>query len=160
MANTKFTRSSDTRFIIQKLREVEIGEIISYTILADAIAKGVSDLKGPMSSARRVLLREENMVFEAITGVGLRRLSDTQIVGTATRTARHIRRTARRAVQTLSAVSDFSKLDRNDQMRHSAAASVFGAVAEMTTERGITRLQQKIEDKALPFAATLEAFRK
>ncbi len=160
MTKPEFQRSPDTRFLVQKLRTVKVGELISYEDLATEVVKPIARIRNALISARRILLREENIVFDVERDIGLRRLTDTQIVGTATKSARHIRRTARKAVQTLQAVADFSALPRDDQMRHSASVSVFGAVAEMTMERGLSKLQKAVDEKALPFAATLEAFRK
>lgn len=159
MTNPIFQRSADARFLIQKLKASEVGETITYADLAEAIGKSQDALHGPLHTARRALLRDENMVFGTVRGKGVKRLSDLDIVAASASTTRHLKRTARRGVQTLSAVSDFSAMPREEQMRHSAAMSIFGAIAEMTTEKAIAKIEAKVEKHALPFAQTLEAFK-
>lgn len=157
--SVQFQMSADARFLMQELRKIGVGKRVTYAALQEAVGK--DDIAGPLSTARHALLREENIVFGVIRGEGLKRLSDLEIVDTAADTSRRLRRAARRGIQTLSAVGDFSALPRQDQMRHSASVSIFGVVAEMATAKAVAKIEDKIGDeaRALPFAATLEAFR-
>lgn len=157
----QFQRSADTRFLMQELAKAKVGEEITYDRLTKAIGREVSGSTASLHSARRALLKEQNFVFDTIVGVGLKRLSDREIVATSAKTAKHMRRTAQRGVRTLTAVGDFSALPREDQMRHSAAVSIFSAVAEMAAERSISKIEDVAKDRpeGLPFAQTLEAFR-
>jgi hypothetical protein len=156
-----FNRSADTRFIIQKLRPLRVGEQISYAELAAAVSRPVGEIDGSLASARRALLREDSMVFGTVRGVGLRRLSDTDIVRTSAAVTKRIRRAARRGVRVLAAVNDFSALPRDDQMRHSASVSVLAAIAEMTTDKSLRKIESVTKEavRELPFAQTLAAFR-
>lgn len=157
-----FQLSADARFLIQRLQKVAVGETVSYRDLLEVTGrKTPNEIRGALGTARRILEREHR-VFGAIRGYGLKRLSDTEVVATSTATARKIRNAARRGVKTLEAVADFSSLPRSDQMRHSASVSVLGAVAAMTTETKIARIEQFVERemKKLPFEQTLAAFAK
>lgn len=157
----RFQMSSNSRFVLQRLRTAAIGETVEYSDLADAAGISIGELHTPIATARRILLREENMVFGVIPTVGLKRLSDQEIVGTSVAVAQKVRRAARRGVKVLHAVQDFSALSQADQMRHSASVSIFAAVAEMTTERSVTKIEKAAEGKRaeLPFAQILDAFR-
>jgi hypothetical protein len=156
-----FQLSADTRFLMQKLRSLQIGDTITYKDLATEIGKPVTGALPALASARRILLRDENMVFDIVRGDGLKRLNDVEIVGTSHRTAKKIKRAAQRGVRTLTAVADFSALPREAQMRHTAAVSVFGVIAEFTKEPNIARVEKIADGKKgeLPIAATLDAFR-
>lgn len=156
-----FQMSADTRFLVQRLRKAAVGDLITYEELSKEVGKQVGGGFAALSSARRVLLREDQRVFDAVWGKGLKRLNDVEIVGTSQRTATKIRRTAQRGVRTLTAVADFSSLPREQQMRHTAAVSVFGVIAEMSGGRGMAKVEKIAEGKreALPIAQTLEAFR-
>lgn len=156
-----FQLSADTRFLVQRLQKATVGETVTYEQLGQEVGKPVVGGMPALQSAKRVLRRDFEMVFAAIHGVGLKRLNDVEIVGTAASTSKKLRRTAQRGVQTLTAVSDFSKLPREEQMRHSASLSIFGAVAEMNREPSIRKIEKVAEAQRgeLPFAATLEAFK-
>ncbi len=52
----------------------------------------------PARKVVKLLQREHAMVFAPVKGVGLKRLSDSAIVGTSQGTMRHIHRTARRVL--------------------------------------------------------------
>lgn len=158
-----FSLSADTRFVYQKLRELAVGSTATRDDLAALIDVPAQStrLNAAIASARRKLLHEENMVFGTIRGVGLKRLDDTEIVGTAAATTRKIRRAARKGVKTLSSVQDFSALSRAEQMRHSASLSIFGAVAEISRERSVQKIEKAIDPakRDLPFRQTLAMFR-
>jgi len=156
-----FQLSADTRFLMQRLRSLPIGGTITYEALGQEIGRKVHGGLPALGSARRILLRDDNMVFDVIMGEGLKRLNDVEIVGTSHRTAKKIKRAAQRGVRTLTAVGDFSALPREAQMRHTAAVSVFGVIAEFTKEPNIEKIEKIAEGHRgeLPIAATLDAFR-
>ncbi|MBN6819536.1 hypothetical protein JRF84_08030 [Methylobacterium organophilum] len=157
-----FQVSVDTRFLCQRLKKAAVGDIVTYADLSAEVGKKVDGSFPALASARRILLREDQRVFDVITGQGLKRLNDVEIVGTSSRTAKRIRRMAGRGVRTLAAVQNFSSLPREEQMRHTAALSVFGVIAEMSGERAIQKVEKIAEGQSgtLPIAQTLDAFRK
>lgn len=69
-----------------------------------------------------------------------------------------------KAVRTLTAVQDFSALSREEQMRHTAAVSVFAVVAELTKEKAIQKVEAGAEKHLgkgeMSLTDTLAAFRK
>jgi len=154
-------KSDDARFLIQELKKIDIGETVGYEALAKAIGRSREELSSPLQTARRALLEDDRRVFDTVRNVGLKRMSDVDIVGTSAATASRIRRAARRGAMTLAAVSDFSALSRENQMRHSAAMSMLAAVAEMSTEKGIGKIESRLaaSDRELPIAQTLDAFK-
>jgi hypothetical protein len=155
-----FQMSADTRFLVQRLSKASVGDLITYEDLSREVGKAVSGSFSALTSARRALLRDQQRVFDVVTGKGLKRLNDIEIVATGERTSQRIRRTARRGVRTLTAVADFSSLPREYQMRHTAAVSIFGVIAEMSTHNGIAKVEKIAENMAapLPIAQTLAAF--
>lgn len=157
-----FQLSADTRLLIQELRKCQVGATISYAQLSSAVGRDISGATGALHSARKRLLRDEQIVFDVVRGEALKRLSDVEIVGTSNSFARRMRRVAQRGVETLTAIGDFSALPRETQMRHTAAVSVFGVVAEMTKEKSIHKVEKAAENVRgeLPISQTLEAFRK
>jgi hypothetical protein len=79
------------------LREVAVGAHVSYKELSSKVGRDVTRAaRHVLQSARRRLLREHGIVFDAVIGEGLVRLDDSGVVTTASRSTDRIRRTARR----------------------------------------------------------------
>lgn len=160
MDTPRFTASANTRLLAQRLRSAAEGEIVTYPDLSAEIGRSVSGATATLHSARRMLRRDHMIVFDVVTGVGLKRLGDRDIVATSSRMARNIRRHAERGVATLACVRDFGALPRGDQMRHTAVAATICAVAQMTSEKSLSEVGSKIEPTAreLPLRETLAMF--
>lgn len=157
-----FQMSADARFLIQRLQKLAVGETVTYRDLLDATGRSsLQEIRSALRTARRALEREHK-AFGTVIGFGLKRLSDPEVVATSSATARKIRGAARRGVRTLEAVADFSSLPRPDQMRHSASMSIFGAIASLTSETKIARVEQFVDRdlQKLPFNQTLAVFTK
>ena len=157
-----FKLSADTSFLTQRLRRAVIGEVITYADLSKEIGKPVHGATPALHSARRILLRDEQMVFDPIRGHGLKRLSDHEIVNTGPRITRRLHRAANRGVRVMAAIQDFSALTREEQMRHTATLSVTGLIAEATREKNIQKIEKIAEGRqgTLPISQTVEAFRR
>jgi hypothetical protein len=157
----RFQSSADTRFFIQRLSKMKVDETLTYDTLSAEFGKPVNGSNQNLYSARQSLLRDENMVFDIIPTIGLVRLNDIAIVDTSSRTARRIRSAARRGVNTLTAIADFSGLPREKQMRHSASVAILAVVSEMTATKGVTKVEKLTMSgkRSLPIAETIEAFK-
>lgn len=160
MDTPRFTLSADTRLLAQRLRSVAEGETITYRTLGEAIGGAVDGSTSSLHSARRILMRDHMVVFDVITGVGLKRLADRDIVATTGRMARDLRRAAERGVATLTCVKDFGALPRADQMRHTAVTATLCAIAQMTAEKALASIEAKVTPTMheLPISQTLAMF--
>lgn len=153
--------SADTRFLIAALERVGVGEIVAYATLSEAVGRNVQrEARGCLSTARRHLL-DDKAVFEAVAGVGLKRLADQDKIGVADAAMRHIRNTSRTAVKKLEAVEDFAALPADSQRRHNAMMSYLKLTQHLSRERQVKKLEAAVQQaqQSLPIAKTLEALR-
>ena len=91
--------SVDARLLHQRLQSVGVGETVSWEELSQVIGRDVtagSKGYGPLSTARKRALNDDGMVFDAIPKVGLKRLTDAEIVNTGQATVDKVRRAARK----------------------------------------------------------------
>jgi hypothetical protein len=116
--NPNFKMAADTRFLRQKLEAVAAGGVISYADLEAAVSKKLDKIRPALASARRSLLNEDNIVFDVVRGVGLKRLNDVEIVDASQGDVNRIRRTARKSIRKLAAIDDYSKLPPKQQLDH------------------------------------------
>ena len=154
MTAAMFELSADSKTLAQRLREVTVGETVPYSVLSAAIARDVcADGRGALQTARRLVLKEYRMVFDAVRGEGLRRLTDVQIVSLSDKARDHIRRTSRKTARALTCV-DYDAMPRDVQTKHNTALSMLGVIGELATEKSQARLASMVEEAGteLPYA--------
>jgi hypothetical protein len=158
----RFTSSYETRVVYQRLRKLAVGEVVPYRELSELIGEDVQTLgRGAVNSARRIVLRDNRIVTDAVTNVGIKRLSDGEAVAGAARTFSKVRRTAQRGIDRLTAV-DFDALPGGDKVLHNASLSALAVVKLMGRSKSVERIAAAVntaDTGRLPIARTLELFR-
>lgn len=162
MPRPSFHASADTRLIMQELEKVAIGDTITFKQLSAAVSRPKNEIRSNINSARAALLRDHQIVFDNVRGVGYKRLTDAETVESTTQDIAKTRRAARRGLIKIASVQDYSSLSARDQLAHSTRAAVLGAVTEITSGRGVKRVEKAASGKAgdLPFKETVQAFLK
>jgi len=90
-----FQRSAETKWLIDRLSKMEIGEIVSYQELTKVAGKDVQKTRGPLLTARRALQVEQQMSFGCLPGIGIKRLDDEETVAETERSSRRTVTSAR-----------------------------------------------------------------
>ena len=156
-----FQMSIDTRQLYERLKQASVGETVTYQELSEIVGR---DVRGRaysnLLSARRRCMRQDAIVFGTVQKVGLQRLDDGGVVGTAEGAMSRIRRQARRAGITLSCVRDFDALPIEAQTKHNAAMSLLAVVSRITQNSAMKQLEKHVGEtkKELPLTKTLEFF--
>jgi hypothetical protein len=159
IAPMQFEMSADARFLYQSLRAAKAGDVVTYAELGEVIGKIVHGGMGALQTAIRVALREDRFVFSAVRKVGVKRLTDAEIVtlgeSETSGTHRRVKRTARR----LTAIQDYASLSPPSQLRHTALLSVNTMIADATRVQNITRVANVSHGRSteLPIHETLKA---
>lgn len=161
MTNPIFQISADARLLIGHMQNATVGQQFSYDELSKVVSREVSGAFAPLHTALRRLLRDHDMVFGTIRGVGLKRLDDKGIVDEGTSSADRIRRRAKRSFERMNK-ADFAALPREYQARFSAHASIMATIAHLTTGSQVSRLERDMPagKRELPVAETLRMFAK
>lgn len=155
--DTVFQLGADTKVLASVLREAAVGDVVLYTKLSSSIGRDVQgDARASLQTARSIVQREDNMVFEADRNVGLRRLNDHEIVALWDKQRDHIRRVSKKTAKKVSCV-DYDALPREMQVRHNASLSMAAAITMMVSEKSTKRLEQKIEDAGTQIPAAKAA---
>lgn len=151
--------SSMTLDIAQALRKIEGGEQVSYVALSEQVNFDVIKNRHLLSSARRIL-KGERVIFGAVRGVGLKRLTDSEIAESGTHVLRHINRSAKRGGQTLGCVNNYAGLTPSQQIRWNASMSLLGVFYEVSRPRSLKQIEATVAvmQKKLPIRETLQAF--
>ena len=161
--------NATTRLIAERLRRMKEGETITYDQLASDVAvpsvrrrdidKRAFDA---LLKARKKLL-EEGVFFEVVKGIGLRRLSPSEIArGEGQKSVEKIRRVARKGMKVVRIALTSDQISNEDRIRASTDASVLGALILFTDADKAKKIEQAIRkgQMKVSFGATLQLFNK
>jgi hypothetical protein len=155
-----FEKSADAKILEAVLAEANVGDMVTYQTLSRAIGRDVREFALPsLRSARHGLLKSKNMVFCCETGIGYRRLDDSQIVDAAEADRKKMKRAANRSIAKLSAV-DFNNLPPEKKKQHTVASAQMGAIAMFSSKSTTKRITDKLDDTktTLAIGETLSMF--
>ena len=154
--NMIFQLSADTKLLYRTLLSVKVGQLLSFATISKTIGVKVDGSFRALQSARRKALNHDGIVFGAVVGVGIRRLTDVEIVDSVASDRRYIRNKARRSAIKLLTV-DYSKLSKKSKVEYIAALSIFGAMTRLTDERNVLKVESYVGDQELPLVETVAA---
>jgi hypothetical protein len=154
-----FELSADSRFLLQELRKIRVGETVVYDALSTAIGRPVRGNFSSLQTAVRRLLRDDGIVFANVRGVGFKRLDDASIVRLGESETDATRRRARRTVRKLTSIRDYAALTPAMQLRHTALVSVNAMVADVTRDQSVKKVEHASGGRSgeLPIAQTIKA---
>lgn len=151
--------SVDASMLYDRLKKAAIGETVTYADLSAIIGRNVQgSARHLVYSAINKALREDHMVFEAVMGVGYRRLDDVEIVNCSDNAFVRVRRMARRQSAKLTSVSNFAALPNELKIKHNTNISMLGALTHLIRPASVKRLESHVMEAAtvLPSAKVLE----
>jgi hypothetical protein len=160
--NVVQTISLDARMLYERLQKTGVGDVIEYEELTSVIGKDVRNgARRFLDTARNRALNSDHMVFGTIIGVGIKRLSDVDIVSTGEYTRRRIRRMSGRAIKTLTAVRDFNSLPNDAKIRHNTFVSLYSAISHASSNPSVKRIEAQVSESnsKLALIRTLEALK-
>lgn len=136
--------SSDVQQLVERMKQTETGVVVGYRELSQLIGRDVTVHRHLVESARRILLRESNMVFRCVMNEGYKRLEDAQVVEVVNVDRRkRARRQMKLAVRELSTV-DYDKLAPAQQNKHNVGMAMFGVMLQSSSAASMKKLQEKV----------------
>lgn len=159
-----YEASLETKLLHQRFKKALPGDTITFVEMSDITGRSKGLLLSAITTARSRALREDDIIFAAVRGVGIRRLHDAEIVDAADADTSAIRRKSKRAVSKLTRV-DYQKLPLDKQRAHTTKLSILTLVSEAAGSRFAAQVGAKVASAALgptglPIAETLAAFGK
>lgn len=162
MTRPAFQMSADARLLYQHIKSANVGDVLTYKVLSGVISRDVNGGTAALRTAMRRCQNDHEIVFAAVRGEGIKRLSDVEIVDEAAATTAAVRRKANRGAGRLMLVNDFDALPERQKQQHMARASILASVAHLTGEKQIDRFIESSgagsATKELPIAETLRFF--
>lgn len=140
-----FKRSLETQELVARLATLDIGELVTYVELSEIAGEPISGASSALQSAKRIVEHENDIALAVERGVGIRRLTDDQIVEDTHSARVRICRQSKRALTRLSSVKDFASLDDEKKRAHQAHAVIYAVVAEKTAAKSVKRITSTVK---------------
>ena len=142
-----FERSAETQWLVDYLRDKDEA---SYEDLSRVC--GVQDVRkqaqGPLYSARRILQRDEQIVFGVVRGWGLKRLDNVGLLGALSSKAKMMRNMARSGRKLSVCVSE-RDLDESQRSELLTKQSLFALVDALKATK-LKQIESNVKKKLRP----------
>lgn len=155
MFRTIGTTSIDAKLVYEKIKTLSPGESVTYDQLSEITGRNIKQHRHILLTARNTALRENKMVFDCITGVGIKRLSDSEIVSMeSVRPMARVRSALRNGVKRITCAQNITNEER---IRVNASLSMFSVLAEFSKNKSLDKLEPLSAD-LVPFGKVLKMF--
>ena len=137
-------RSVDSIVLYNRIRTMEEGDVVPYSELSDLIKCNVQKSGYCyMQTARRIAQREDEMVFEAVLNVGLRRVSNDKIADVSRDNMKRARRSVRKGARIL-ACAKYERLDDAGRKEHNTMSCMLGALELATKPKNVRKVEAEV----------------
>jgi hypothetical protein len=155
------SRAYERQVFEERLRATEKGAVVTYGELSKDLGISAIRLRSTLSQVRQQIA-VDGFVFEAVTNVGLRRLTDTDMaVAVPHSRRRRINRQAAMGMREMASI-DLSSAELSKEQRATAliGRSLLGAIYAVSTHRAVKQIGQSVAKTGneLPVSATIAAF--
>lgn len=155
---TPFQLSIEVQLLVKRMSSMQVGDRLTYEEMREICGHDVwHKYPQKVASARRIMQRDHNVIFAAVDGEALQRLSEKEKVSHVGHDIELLHRKTRRVAKRAACV-DSSKLERDDKSKHLIQTSQLGVIAVCTSGKAAKKLSLAV-DKAtepMPPSKTLE----
>lgn len=138
-----FVASSDAKVLADLLRNAEVGQVVTYEEMSEAIGREVTQDRSAIYTARAIVQREDRMIFDCVMKVGVKRLADADIVNLGDRARARVRKIASSVTKAITCVN-YDSMSRESQVKHNTALSMFGVFSELSANKSFIKLQSHV----------------
>jgi len=159
MENGRFAKSADTAIIENRLRNTQVGELVTYDELSKLLGRNVIEFcRSNVNSARHTLVRE-SIFFDCVANQGYQRLNSEQAVNASEHYRTRAKKAARRGLVHLQHVP-FDGLTDEGKKKHLTMSAQLGAVELFSTTKATKRIETAVKDVShkMAIGETLKLF--
>ncbi len=143
MSNPIFVASADAKKLAGLMVKVSVGATLTYEDMSEALGRDVLQDRSIIATARAIVQRENQFVFDTVYKVGIKRLNDVEIVSLGDQALSKVRRISRKTSQKITCVA-YDAMPREAQVRHNTALSMFGVLVELASSKSFTKLEKHV----------------
>jgi hypothetical protein len=147
-AHTIGRASAEAELLTKHLQSVEVGQVVTYSELNTVAKIDVQEHRSQLDTARRRLLKD-GIAFDAVMGVGIRRLSNDEIPEVASGAVKRSQKVAKKGLRVL-ACADYAKLPPDLKIQHTVTGTILGIMSKSGERRvlGLAEQAARTSDSA------------
>jgi len=138
-----FLASEETKQIQAKLESLQVGEIATWQQLAELTGGSSDKVRASLITARHTLLKEKQMVFCSVRGVGYKRINDSEILQNEGMTSGRIKRAVKRSLKRLAVIKP-DTLEPQDKTTYAVTSATLGALALCAGSKFENSVKQRV----------------
>lgn len=154
--------SIESQLLIKMLEGTTEGGIVTYGAMTTELGRDVRKCAYfAIQTARTRMLNDHGIVFETVRGIGLKRLSDVEVVDVGQSGLNRIRRACRKTLKKITAISDFDGMPPDVRLRHNVTATLLHFMDKAGSKKNTQRIEDAVQQTqgVLPLQKTLDAFK-
>jgi hypothetical protein len=143
---TIFVKTAERELLEHELRQLEVGQEITYEALARSVGISVEEVKVISYRARQFLECQERIVIRPIPGVGLKRLDSPDVVDSTDEVVVRARRASKRASRRLVQCVEYDELDQDKKVKHNVRLAQLGSITLLSDKKSEKRLTEHVKE--------------
>lgn len=150
------TTSVDAKLVYEHIKKLNPGDTVTYLQLSQIAGRNITKHRHILETARRMALREDGIVFDCISKVGIKRLSDSEIVAVETvRPLKRIRSAIRNGAKRINCAKNITN---DERVKANATLSLFGTLHEFSKPSAVEKVSREGGGVLVPVGRVLEMF--
>ena len=148
---SRFQRSAQTQWLIDRLRVLPIEGFVSYEELSKIIGDKVQEKRWVLDSARKTLRDEDSMLFAPVSDGkdhGLRRMDDSHMVEALGKRVQRVHRSSQIGRKEAGCVR-VDSVPPEQRIQFVARQSIFGLIEVTTSKRKQRTIESRVEPTKL-----------
>lgn len=152
--------SAETDLLIKYLENAEAGKVVTYQEMNEACKADVQANPTHLTTARRTLLKRR-IAFGTIIGIGVKRLSDTEVPDEARSKQDRARRLAKKGMAILDC-GDLTKMDPETRVKAITTRTVLGFMTGAGSRKTLHLAEQnaRVNNGEMKIGNIMDLFRK
>ena len=156
MNRPAFQIGIDAKTIADLMINTPVGGVLTYEAMSAAIGRDVLGQRRSIQTAINFCISEHRAVFAVVTGVGYRRLNDSEAIATGESYIKRIRRAAARGIRRV-ACANYETLNDSDKIRHNVNTTLLAMISESTSRSSVQRIEKAVSDSSASIPAARAA---
>lgn len=154
--------SIESGILASRLRQAKPGEVVTYVEMSRNIGKSVQRHRGSLDTARRIVMRDDRMIFECVKDVGLKCLDAAEAAESLATDVKGTRSKARKGGRKARAIK-YEEVPQDARSILIARASYLALVdasgAPRSQKKLVETIDKQSETQFLPLQRALDALR-
>jgi hypothetical protein len=154
--------SIESGILVSRLRQAKPGDVVTYAEMSKIIGMSVQKHRGSLDTARRIVMRDDRLIFGCVKDVGLKRLDAEEAAASLATDVKGTRAKARKGGRKARAIKyeDVPQDARSTLIARASYLSLVDGTGSPASQRKlVASIETQKKTAFLPLQRALEALR-